>query len=96
MRFKKFKIGSSYTKISIWLSTSVVFAEIMYEIFKPPIGISRILWLSVFSISSFLAFLGKRREKNFISTLTFYGNIFILIISLFLFKIIIALIRIFI
>ncbi len=96
MRLKKLRIGNSYTKISLCLSTFVVFAEILYEVFKPPIGISRILWLSVFSISSFLAFLGKRREKNLISTLTFYGNIFILTISLFLFKIVIALMRFFI
>lgn len=91
----KLKKENLYTNVSICLSMLIIFFEILYEVFKPPIGISRSLWLLVFSISSFFAFLGKWKGKNFLSTLVFYGNIFVLTVSLFLFKVIIAVLRLF-
>lgn len=85
---------SKYTKISmviiLFLGVSVL-ANFLLDL---PIRMSRICWLILTSVSLILLLLGKREKRTMISSAAIYINIFVLGISLILFKTILALIRI--
>ena len=85
---------SKYTKISmviiLFLGVSVL-ANFLLDL---PIRMSRICWLILTSVSLILSFLGKREKRTIISSAAIYINIFVLGISLIVFKTILVLIRI--
>ena len=85
---------SKYTKISmviiLFLGVSVL-ANFLLDL---SIRMSRICWLILTSVSLILSLLGKREKRTMISSAAIYINIFVLGISLILFKTILALIRI--
>lgn len=87
------KQESRYTKISIAI-LCLLSVSILLNFFNLPLRMSRVCWLILIGVSLVLSFLGKRETKTMFSLVLLYINVFILGISLIVFKTIFALIKI--
>ncbi len=89
----KLKQESRYTKISITI-LCLLSVSVLLNFFNLPLRMSRLCWLILMGVSLVLSFLGKRETKTMISIALLYINVFILGISLIVFKTILSLIKI--
>ncbi len=91
---KILKQESRYTKISIAILCFLSVSILIDFLFDLPIRMSRICWMVLTVISLTLSFIGRKEVKTKISNAVIYINLFVLSMSLIVFKTILSLLRI--
>jgi hypothetical protein len=89
-----FKQESKCTMISLTILVFLGVSIMMNFLFNLPISMSRIGWLILTSVSLVLSYFGKREKKTLISNVIMYINVFVLCISLIVFKTILPFVKI--